>query len=203
LAAPKRGEAEMKDTKFYTGLFLAGISSVLILMSSATPGALEIRPSADVTKRGEYLVRYGGCGDCHTPRIMGPEGPEPDLKRFLAGHPQDVVLPAPPEPVSGPWSIVSAGLTAWSGPWGISYAPNLTPDVDTGLGIWTEQMFMNAMRSGRHFGVGRPILPPMPWENVGVLTDDDLKAVYAYLRTIPAVENLVPDSVPRGAVAFE
>jgi hypothetical protein len=86
-------------------------------------------------------------------------------------------------------------LTAWAGPWGISYASNLTPDQVTGMGIWTEEMFVKAMRTGKHMGVSRPILPPMPWMYIAKLTDEDLKAVYAFLRTLPAVTNHVPDPV--------
>jgi hypothetical protein len=95
-------------------------------------------------------------------------------------------------------------MTAWAGPWGISYAPNLTPHPETGLGIWTEEMFVAAMRTGKHMGAGRDILPPMPWRSVASLTDDDLKAVYAYLRSIPAIRNQAPSpEPPGGAVAFE
>ena len=87
-------------------------------------------------------------------------------------------------------------LTAWSGPWGISYAINLTPDENTGIGSWSEETFTKALRTGRHMGVARPILPPMPWENFRNLSDEDLRAVYAYLRTIPPVKNRVPEPTP-------
>jgi hypothetical protein len=80
--------------------------------------------------------------------------------------------------------------------WGISYAANLTPDRETGLGAWTEQNFVDTMRTGRHMGRGRPILPPMPWQMVKNLTDQDLKAVFAYLRTLPTVKNRVPQPTP-------
>jgi hypothetical protein len=128
----------------------------------------------------------------------GPQGPEPDLARYLSGHPETADLPPPPELPPGPWFAVTAGLTAWSGPWGISYAANLTPDEATGMGIWTDEMFIAAMRTGRHFGVGRPILPPMPWRNLAALSDDDLKAIMAYLRSLPPVVNQVPEPVPPG-----
>jgi hypothetical protein len=78
----------------------------------------------------------------------------------------------------------------------VSYAFNLTPDQNTGLGIWTEEMFVKAIRTGRHMGVSRPILPPMPWQMYRNLTDDDLKAVYAYLRTVEPIHNRVPDPLP-------
>ena len=75
-------------------------------------------------------------------------------------------------------------------------AANLTPDQNSGLGIWTEEMFIKALRTGRHMGASREILPPMPWSNYSKMTDDDLKAVYAYLRSIPAVHNRVPEPIP-------
>jgi hypothetical protein len=86
-------------------------------------------------------------------------------------------------------------LTAWVGPWGTSFAANLTPDSNTGLGSWTEEMFMKALRTGKHLGQGRDILPPMPWQMIGQMTDRDLKSVFAYLRSIPPVNNMVPDPI--------
>lgn len=146
-------------------------------------------------KRGEYLVNAIGCHDCHTPMKMGPNGPEPDMARMLSGHPQDMQVPPAP-PSSGPWVVHTAPLTAWSGPWGLSFAVNLTPDPDTGvLQNFTEQQFVQAIRTGKHQGQGRPILPPMPWPAYKNLSDQDLKAVFAYLRQIPAIKNKVPDPV--------
>lgn len=147
-------------------------------------------------ERGEYLVTVGGCNDCHTPHILGPNGPEPDMSRLLSGHPENPQLSTPPQ-FTNDWSLIgSTDFTAFSGPWGISYAANLTPDENTGIGIWDEQMFIDTLRNGRHMAQGRPILPPMPWQAFSQMTDDDLKAVYAYLRSIPTVSNRVPDPVP-------
>lgn len=147
--------------------------------------------------RGEYLVTIGGCNDCHTPLKMGPKGPEPDMSRMLSGHPEQFVIAAPAKMTSGEWMMASAPTnTAHSGPWGVSFTANLTPDQNTGLGIWTEEMFMKALRTGRHMGASREILPPMPWFNYGKMTDADLKAVYAYLRSVPAIHNRVPDPLP-------
>lgn len=149
--------------------------------------------------RGEHLVNVLACNDCHTPWVLGPNGPEPDMRLMLSGHPAVLVMPEPPALPEGPWGWVgSHSNTAFAGPWGVSYAANLTPHETTGMGIWTEEMFVKAIRTGRHMGQSRPILPPMPWAAYAHLTDEDLKAVYAYLRTIPEVENLVPDSVPAG-----
>ena len=151
--------------------------------------------------RGEYLVRTSGCHDCHTPFKLGKNGPEPDMTRALSGHPESLVVPAPPK-LEGPWTWTAVGTnTAFAGPWGISYTMNLTPDTNTGIGIWTEDIFIKTLRTGRHWGVGRPIMPPMPWPVYGQMTDEDLKAIFAYLRTVKPIHNRVPDAVVAEAPA--
>jgi Cytochrome c len=156
-------------------------------------------PTQTPVERGKYLVETNVCNDCHTPYKMGPNGPEPDMTRMLSGHPENEKLGPPPK-LSGGWGMVgSADNTAWAGPWGISYTANLTPDPNTGLGNWTEDMFIRAIREGKHMGTSRAILPPMPWPWFKNMTDDDLKAIFAYLRTIPPVVNHVPDPVMAGA----
>jgi hypothetical protein len=119
------------------------------------------------------------------------------MTRALSGHPQDIAVKAPAA-VAEPWmGAMSPTLTAWSGPWGVSFSANLTPDAETGiLRDFTEEQFVQTLRTGRHQGQGRPILPPMPWPFIGKMTDEDLKAVFAYLRQIPAVRNKVPDPIP-------
>ncbi|GBC85221.1 Nicotinate dehydrogenase subunit B [bacterium HR11] len=160
-------------------------------------------PSPDSTAqvaRGRYLVTISHCNDCHTPWKMEPQGPAPDETRLLSGHPEDLKMPVPPR-VDAPWGWYGAVTnTAFAGPWGTSYGANLTPDPDTGLGAWTEAIFIKAMRTGRHMGAGRPIMPPMPWQNVGRMTDADLKAIFAYLRTIPPIRNRVPDYEPPAGI---
>ncbi len=146
--------------------------------------------------RGKYLVTIMACNDCHTPFKMGAMGPEPDMSRMLSGHPEGMKLPPAPG-ISGPWVWHGAATnTAFAGPWGISYAMNLTPDVHAGMATWTEERFIRTMRSGKHFGESRPIMPPMPWQSLGQMTDEDLKSVFAYLRTVPPVKNVVPDWQP-------
>jgi hypothetical protein len=127
---------------------------------------------------------------------MGPKGPEKDTARGLSGHPEDLRLPPPPK-LEGPWNWAgSATMTAFAGPWGISYAANLTPDGDSGIGNWREKDFIQTMRTGKHLGVARPILPPMPWQALGSLPESDLRAIFAYLKAQPAVKNKVPGPVP-------
>ena len=149
---------------------------------------------SDLVARGKYLVNTSGCHDCHTPFKMGPNGAEPDMTRMLSGHPETLVMPPAPKLPPGPWLVTSAGTnTAWSGPWGVSFTANLTPDADTGLGEWTLRNFMDTIRTGRHMGRGRAILPPMPIPVYNNFTDTDLESIYSYLRTIPAVKNRVPE----------
>lgn len=169
-------------------LTVACFAPALLLLGSS-----KAKPASPETiARGKYLVSFGDCATCHTPLKMTDQGPEPDLARMLSGHPHDAQLPPPPRLEGSPWFAATAGMTAWTGPWGISYAANLTPDKNTGLGIWTEYMFIKAMRTGKHMGHGREILPPMPWRSIGTLSDADLKAIFAYLQTLPAIANEVP-----------
>lgn len=150
-------------------------------------------PEAARVERGAYLVRTMGCNDCHTPWKMGPNGPEPDMSRALTGHPADLIMPPPPALPPGPWLWLGAATnTSFAGPWGVSFTANLTPDLDTGLGKWTEEIFIATMKTGRHEGKGRPLLPPMPYPVVASLTDDDIKSLFAYLRSLPPVSNRVP-----------
>ena len=153
----------------------------------------------ELIKRGEDLVSYGGCNDCHTPKLFTAQGPEPDPSRLLSGHPSDVKLPDIPQGIIGPdkWgALTNNDMTAWLGPWGISFAANLTPDKRTGLGGWTEELFIKTMRTGKHFGIGREILPPMPWPTLAALADEDLKAIFAFLQSIKPIENSVPQPIP-------
>ena len=156
----------------------------------------------DPVEHGKYLVTLGGCNDCHTPLKEVPGGlPIPDSTFFLSGHPEKL-----PYPVWTPEDITkrnSAGLfglmpTVFAGPWGVSFASNLTSDVATGMGEWTEEAFIQALRTGKHQGQpdGRDLLPPMPWINLRQITDEDLKSMWAYLRTIPQIKNQVPLPVP-------
>lgn len=153
--------------------------------------------AADKLARGKYLVTVAGCNDCHTPLTMGPNGPEPDWSRMLSGHPESKVMPPAPRLPEGPWGITVADtLTAWSGPWGVSFTANLTPDRETGLGKWTLRTFMDTIRTGRHLGRGRAILPPMPVQMYKHFTDDDFDAIFTYLQSIPPIKNRVPAPIP-------
>jgi cytochrome c553 len=166
--------------------------------STEKPVKVEAGLSKDEqVKRGQYLVSFAMCDDCHTPKIMTPEGPKFDLERRFSGHPADEPFTAEGKVQliqTQHVAVFSPGLTAAAGPWGVSYAANLTPD-DTGIGTWTEAQFMKAIREGKSKGLDgtRPLLPPMPWDVVSNMTDEDLKAVFAYLKTVKPVRNVVPN----------
>lgn len=160
------------------------------------PGAALAENATALVKRGAQLVGIGGCMDCHTPFRMGANGPEKDLARGLSGHPEALQMPPPPK-LEAAWNWAgSATMTAFVGPWGMTYSANLTPDRETGIGAWTQEQFIQAMRSGKHVGDARPILPPMPWQALAGLPDKDLRAIYAYLMAQPAIRNKVPDYAP-------
>lgn len=161
----------------------------------------------ELIKRGGYLVAINTCGDCHSPKIMTPQGPIIDSSKMLSGHPANTPIPAfdPSVLQPGQWGGMSPDITAFVGPWGISYTANITPDSATGIGAWTEEQFIKTIRTGKHLGSpdGRPILPPMPWQFVAQMTDEDLSAVYAYLKSIPPVSNKVPAPTPPNEVKLK
>jgi hypothetical protein len=188
----------MNPRKSLTLAALGGIGVAALALSAVPSPApamadLEAATSPQVA-RGEYLVKIMVCNDCHTPWTMTPRGPEPDMTRMLSGHPQDVAIAGGPALApDGPWgAVASKTMTAWAGPWGVSFTANLTPDPETGLGKWTAETFIAALRTGRHEGQGRPILPPMPWPMFRNATDEDLRAIFAYLQSIKPIRNRVP-----------
>lgn len=149
-------------------------------------------------KWGEHLVRIGGCEDCHTPKKMTPKGPALDESLKLSGHPANMPPPdVDRKEMESKGLSVTQDLTAWVGPWGISYAANLTPD-ETGIGLWQENNFMIALREGKYKGMkgGRTLLPPMPWEFFVHMSDDEIKAIFAYLKSIKPIKNIVPQAQP-------
>lgn len=150
-------------------------------------------------KWGEHLVTVSACHDCHTPKVMTAHGPDLDSTLLLSGHPAKA--PAPDITNRGELErkglTVTGDLTSWVGPWGISYTANLTSDV-TGIGSWTEAQFMRALREGKFKGLegSRPLLPPMPWVMYKNMTDDEIKAIFAYLKSTKPVRNIVPAPEP-------
>ena len=149
-------------------------------------------------KWGEHLVLTGGCGDCHTPKKMTAQGPVDDSSLLLSGHPAQMPIP-PVDRVDLQTKGVFATqtLTSWVGPWGVSFSANITPD-STGIGSWTEEQFMYALRNGIYKGIegSRPLLPPMPWPSIKNFSDDELKAIFAYLKSVNPIKNAVPTFMP-------
>ena len=149
-----------------------------------------------LVKRGGYLVATIGCDDCHTPKTMGPQGPQLDMERRLSGYPSDrPIAKADRGVLQTGYFLMGGDLTSSVGPWGMSFSANLTSD-STGIGNWTEDQFLTAMRKGKFKGLesSRDLLPPMPWQNFKKLTDQDLKAIFAYLKSTKPVHNVVPEA---------
>ena len=160
-----------------------------ILVGSKNNGGFESQ-----VKWGEHLVMSIGCGDCHTPKKMGPMGPEDDSTLLLSGHPAKMPPPdVDRKAMESKGLIITNDLTAWVGPWGISYSANITSDT-TGIGMWSEDQFLFAIRNGKQKGLAgsRMLLPPMPWQSLRNLTDDELKAIFSYLKSTKPVSNMVP-----------
>jgi hypothetical protein len=176
-----------------------GLVAAMVLASAGSAGAAKAKgkdAKLDPVARGAYIVSYSGCNDCHTPWVFNKDfgSPVPDMTRMLSGQPAGTPDSATKINPKTDLALIAGTFTQFTLPFGIVYSANLTPDKETGLGNWTEEMFVKAIRTGMHLGAaGRPILPPMPWPEFRNMTDDDLKAVFAFLKTIPAVHNPVSD----------
>ncbi|RYY41370.1 MAG: diheme cytochrome c-553 [Chitinophagaceae bacterium] len=190
------------------GTVLITVSALLACNSSQQPVAhanegIEYGPkvaslsSDELVARGRYLVTIMGCNDCHSPKVMTPQGPAPDSAHLLSGHPAKMPLAAIDPKATKDWILFNQSLTAFAGPWGVSFAANITSDA-SGIGNWTEEQFFRAMREGKYKGMegGRPMLPPMPWQQFKHATDEDLRAIFSYLKATPAVDNVVPAPLP-------
>jgi mono/diheme cytochrome c family protein len=193
----------MKNRLFFYLLSCAVLCTTLIQINCMNETEDEEMTEQKMLDRGKYLVTFGSCDDCHTPKIYTNMGPVFDTTKTLSGHPANAVLPPidTSEITPSKWVLTNDHFTSWVGPWGISYAANLTPDRPTGIGTWTSEIFIGSMRSGKHMGVGRPLLPPMPYFNVAKLTDEDLKAIFTYLQSIPPIHNQVPEPVPPNMIS--
>lgn len=187
--------------------FFGLVAIVCLLLSNCNTttesnSQTKIASSTEITKdrlikKGEYLVGILGCNDCHTPKKMGPKGPELEIERLLSGYPSDRPVPkVSKEALQEGWALMNGDLTCAVGPWGISFAANLTSD-ESGIGNWTYDQFKLCLTQGKHKGLenGRPLLPPMPWFNYIKMEDHEMKAVFTYLQNLPPVKNIVPAPV--------
>jgi hypothetical protein len=153
---------------------------------------------ADLVKRGEYLMGILGCHDCHSPKRLGPNGPEIIPELHLSGYPADRPVGAiVPEALQNGWMLFGGDGTSAVGPWGVSFAANLTSD-ESGIGNWSYEQFKIALTQGKAKGLanGRPLLPPMPWFNYINMKEEDLQAIFQYLKSTPPVKNIVPAPIP-------
>ncbi|MBV6643221.1 MAG: diheme cytochrome c-553 [Cyclobacteriaceae bacterium] len=183
------------------------LALVLVTSCAQKPENPATLSEEQVIARGRQLVSLGGCHDCHTPKVFDATGMHLDESRLLSGHPFGSPLPAIDERVFQPghWTFFNEHLTATVGVWGMTFSKNLTPH-ETGLKGWTPEVFIATMRTGKHMGIehGRPIMPPMPWENLKGLPDEDLITIFKFLQSLPPIDNFVPEPMnPTQAIAFK
>lgn len=192
----------MKKQFIFASLIFSFFVMIFLQFNCSSNEGKKPMTEAEMVAHGKYLVNLGGCNDCHSPKIFTRMGPMPDTTRLLSGHPADSKLNKIDTTVTdSKWVYTSMDNTTWVGPWGVSFTANLTPDGPTGTGNWTADIFIKAMRTGKHMGFGRNLLPPMPWQGIGQLKDDDLKAIFAYLHSLPPIKNQVPDPIPPNMIA--
>lgn len=144
---------------------------LLLSLTLVLIGATTVRAADADTDRGRYLVTIMDCTGCHT---GGALAGRPDATRYLAG------------------SEVGFG-----GPEGIVFPPNLTPDMDTGTGAWTEDQLIQAFTQGRRPD-GRMLAPIMPWPSYASLSAEDARAIARYLRSLTPVRFQAPAPVAAG-----
>jgi hypothetical protein len=151
-------------------------------------------------KRGDYLVSVIGCDHCHTPKKMTEQGPVPDMEKRFSGYPADRPFgKVDSNLIKNGLLVFSGDLMAFAGPWGVSFAANISSD-ETGLGNWTLDHFKKALREGKWKGLdgSRTLLPPMPWDSYKYMDDHDLSAMFAYLKSTKPIKNIVPAAKPPG-----
>ena len=184
-----------KKILFASSLFAAVAIVMLSCNNNETKTtAVETISKDSLIKRGGYLVTIAGCDDCHTPKKMGPMGPEPDMDKRLSGYRSEVPFPSvDTNIIKSGWALANGELTGWAGPWGASFAANLTSD-ETGIGNWSEEQFKKALTQGKWKGMdgNRSLMPPMPWQNFSHFTDEDVKAIFAFLKSTKPVKNVEP-----------
>jgi hypothetical protein len=182
----------------FTAFAISAISSIAFIACNSAEGKSDKAESSKdklaMIKRGEYLVNAIGCDDCHSPKIVGPNGFEIIPETRFGGYPSDRTLQeVDTHNLKKGWMLFGPDLTSAVGPWGMSFAANISSDA-TGIGNWKEAQFIKALREGKSKGLdgSRPLLPPMPWFVYKNFTDEDLKAIFAYLKSTKPVKNVVP-----------
>ncbi len=169
-------EDSMRQTRWtLVGLSLGVVMTAVVSVSctGTRPGPVEMS-AAEKLARGKQVSYSSGCTDCHTPGALYGA---PDTTRLLSGS-----------------------ELGWEGPWGVTYPRNLTPDMETGIGTWSEEEIVAAFRQG-HRPDRTPILPPMPWPAFAHMSDEDAYALAAFIKSLPPIQHKVPDRIPPGTVA--
>ena len=140
-------------------VFIACIFLLMLSCKKEPVPALEVvaenvEPSVeDVIAHGEYLVGIMGCHDCHSPKKMGEKGPEMIPELMLSGFPSESpIVEFDSELIKQGFPMFYPDLTAAAGPWGMSFAGNLTPH-ETGIGNWSEEQFKRALTQGKSKGL--------------------------------------------------
>lgn len=190
----------MKKKFLFLSVLIVSISAMIISCNNRNTktASVETISNDSLVKRGAYLVTIAGCDDCHTPKKFGPNGPEPDMERRLSGYRSETPLPAiDTNVIKSGWSLANGELTGWAGMWGASFTANLTSD-ETGIGNWTEAQFKKALTQGKWKGMdgNRSLMPPMPWQNFSHLHDEDVKAIFAFLKSTKPIKNIEPPIRP-------
>ncbi|HBL74178.1 MAG: hypothetical protein A2W90_17650 [Bacteroidetes bacterium GWF2_42_66] len=180
---------------FIISLFLFGLMACNGKSEKAV-SEKQVTTETERIERGAYLVNAIGCADCHSPKIMTAMGPSVDPNTSFGGHIEGDLSGKVSKDALANWVLFNMSLTAAVGPWGISYAANISSD-ESGIGNWTEEQFFRAMREGQYKGLvnSRKLLPPMPWENYKQISDEDMRAIFAYLKSTKPVRNIVPQPV--------
>ena len=193
----------MKRTTIITFFCAVFFALIFIQLNCSNSPEHKTMTKDEQIVRGKYLVNVGACNKCHSPKVKTAKGMVPDTTRLLSGCPADEpMVNVDPRLLSNDQlDFVTRDFTEWFGPWGVSFTANLTPDQATGLGDWTPEIFVKAIRTGKHMGIGRPILDPMTWKFVAKLNDEDLNAIFAYLQSLPPIHNQVPDPIPPDKIA--
>jgi hypothetical protein len=177
-------------------LFIALVTLINVISCNAPEPAKEtLKANADsLIKRGRYLVTIAGCGDCHSPKIMTALGPVADSTKLFSGHRADAApIEISKDAFSRGWVLFNGENTSLATPFFVSYAANITSDT-TGIGMWSFQQFKTAMTKGKWKGIegSRDLLPPMPWMNYKEMSEEDLQAIFSFLKSTKPVRNVVP-----------
>jgi hypothetical protein len=187
----------MQKALIFASILALGIG-LAACSKNEKPAPQTTAPTEDPVIRGEYLVNILGCHDCHSPKRLGPQGPELIPELMLSGYPSNrPTAKIPLDALAQGWALFNADLTQGVGPWGASFAGNLTSH-DSGIGAWTLEQFKRALTQGKYKGMadGRTLLPPMPWMNYKNMKDEDVNAIFQYLKSTKPVANVVPAPIP-------